>query len=353
RRPRKPWACPTLRNTYDGAAWLAKASYDALNRMTAKDRPGSEPDVAYAYDLRGLQTAATFSASGEAVTNGYDDAGRLVSSGSSVGGTARTLSFEVDANGNRTRTIWPDAFFVTYEVDGLDRVGVIRENGGTALATFAYDPIGRRQSLTRGNGAVTTYAHDGASRLMKLAEEVGGSAFNGEVTFARNGAGGIASRTSSNDFYAPLLAPSGTATSTANGLNQIASLNGATLGYDAKGNMTSDPGRSFTYSSENLLTGANANGMTGLSLAYDPLMRLSKTGFGERLLYDPGSGSGAGYDRMVAEYNAYTGTPIARYAFGPGVDEPLVWYDLTGSSPVRRFLHADERGPIVLQGLLT
>jgi hypothetical protein len=35
-----------------------------------------------------------------------------------------------------------------------------------------------------------------------------------------------------------------------------------------------------------------------------------------------------------------------RYVFGPGADEPLVWYEGSGTSD-RRFLHADERGSIV------
>jgi len=37
---------------------------------------------------------------------------------------------------------------------------------------------------------------------------------------------------------------------------------------------------------------------------------------------------------------------VRRYVHGPGVDEPLVWYEGTGTSD-RRWLHADERGSIV------
>ena len=37
---------------------------------------------------------------------------------------------------------------------------------------------------------------------------------------------------------------------------------------------------------------------------------------------------------------------LRRYVHGPGVDEPLVWYEGSGTSD-RRFLHADERGSIV------
>ena len=37
---------------------------------------------------------------------------------------------------------------------------------------------------------------------------------------------------------------------------------------------------------------------------------------------------------------------LRRYVHGPGVDEPLVWYEGSGTGD-RRFLHADERGSII------
>ena len=40
------------------------------------------------------------------------------------------------------------------------------------------------------------------------------------------------------------------------------------------------------------------------------------------------------------------GTILRRYAPGDGVDEPVVWYEGTGTAD-RRWLHADERGSVV------
>ncbi len=77
-----------------------------------------------------------------------------------------------------------------------------------------------------------------------------------------------------------------------------------------------------------------------LSLAYDPLGRLAKTTVGTAVtafLYD-------GAD-LVAEYNS-TGTLVRRYVHGSAVDEPLVWYEGSGTTD-RRWLHADERGSVV------
>jgi YD repeat-containing protein len=52
----------------------ASYTFDALNRLTAKDLPGSEPDVSYAYDLLGRMTSAATAAQTLSFT--YDALGR-------------------------------------------------------------------------------------------------------------------------------------------------------------------------------------------------------------------------------------------------------------------------------------
>lgn len=49
-------------------------------------------------------------------------------------------------------------------------------------------------------------------------------------------------------------------------------------------------------------------------------------------------------DELVAEYNAF-GTLLRRYVHGAGVDDPLVWYEGTGTGD-KRYLTTDERGSI-------
>ena len=62
----------------------------------------------------------------------------------------------------------------------------------------------------------------------------------------------------------------------ANALNRIISHGGLSLGHDAMGNVTNDSlsGLTYSYSSENLMTGVGA----GWFLRYDPLMRLAEGG---------------------------------------------------------------------------
>ena len=50
-------------------------------------------------------------------------------------------------------------------------------------------------------------------------------------------------------------------------------------------------------------------------------------------------------EETIAEYDAYAGL-ARRYVYGPGIDEPLVWYEGTGTSD-RRWYHADERGSAI------
>ena len=124
----------------------------------------------------------------------------------------------------------------------------------------------------------------------------------------------------------------------ADGLNRIMSAGGVGFTYDARGNLTSDGTNSFTYTAENLLK----TGPGSATLAYDPLGRLYQTvggGTTTRFQYD-------GVD-LIAEYNVSNAVQ-RRYVHGPGIDNPIVWYEGSAiNSTTRRFLMADERGSVV------
>jgi hypothetical protein len=166
-------------------------------------------------------------------------------------------------------------------------------------------------------------------------QNVAGTTQDLTLGFSYNPAGQITSNTRSNDLYAWTGHGSGTASSPANGLNQLTSYNGAAIGYDAKGNMTSDGARTFGYTAENrMATGPSTN------LIYDPLGRLYGILSGGTILDHDGND-------LIIELDQPTGTQVKRrYVHGPGVDEPLVWYEGSGTTD-RRWLHADERGSII------
>lgn len=313
---------------------LISFTYDRLDRATLKNLPGGEPDVSYAYDLLGRMTEA--SQTGNVLSFTYDALGRNLTQG----GPLTTLTYQYDLAGRRTRLTWSDSFYVTYDYLVTGEVTTIRENGATSgagvLATYSYDNLGRRTGITRGNGTVTTYTYDGVSRLSSLIQNLAGTANDLTINgIAYNPASQITAITRSNQAYAWNGYANANTAYASNGRNQYATRGGVNLTYDARGNLTNDGMRSFTYSSENhLLTGP------GLSLGYDPAGRLYQTTAGPaitRLSYD-------GVD-LIGEYNSANALQ-RRYVHGPGTDEPIVWYEGSGTTD-RRWLHSDERRSII------
>jgi RHS repeat-associated protein len=162
------------------------------------------------------------------------------------------------------------------------------------------------------------------------------------IGFAYNPASQVVTRAQSNDLYEQTVAATNRAYAV-NGLNQYTQISGdgaATLSHDANGNLTSDGASSFVYDAENRLV--RASGATSATLAYDPLGRLWQVSGGSgttRFVYDG--------DRLVAEYNG-AGSLLRRYVHGPGVDEPVVWYEGAGvGAASRRYLHTDHQGLVV------
>jgi RHS repeat-associated protein len=311
-------------------------TYDALNRVTLKDLPGSEPNVSYQYDLLGRPTLVAGATNSHEY--GYDALGRVTSRTNSLG----QVIYGYDLAGRRTRLEWPDAFYVAYDYFVTGEMKAVRENGATSgvgvLATYGYDNLGRRASIARGNGTSTSYSYiNGASVdtpwLTGLTHNLAGTADDLTLGFAYNNVGQIISATRSNDAYAWLGSANTNQLSTLNGLNQPMQVGTTTLTHDAKGNVNGIGAAGYSYSAENrMLTGP------GAQFTYDPLGNLFTIQSGATLFnYD-------GID-LIGEYSAASALQ-RRYVFGAGVDEPLVWYEGSSTSD-RRFLHADERGSIV------
>ncbi|SIO21124.1 RHS repeat-associated core domain-containing protein [Parasphingorhabdus marina DSM 22363] len=324
--------------------------YDALNRMTVKDLPyradlpyEHRKDVYYTYDLRGLQLSATYiSTAGEGLRSTYDDAGRQLTASMYVNSVSKTLSYQYDKNGNRTRITHPDGQYFTYSYDGLNRSYDIYE--GSAIwanrrAANRYNDRGQLWYNHRLTGLQDAYYYDPVGRLSSLDIQAQGTAEDNIFGFSYTPASQIRSRTTSNDLYANTAHYDVDRNYTTNGLNQYSAAGPASFTYDANGNLTSDGSTTFTYDVENRLI--SASGAKTATLTYDPLGRLyevSSPSGTTRFLYDG--------DALVAEYNT-AGAITARYVHGNGVDNPLLWYDgSTVSSTTRRHLFANWQGSI-------
>ncbi|MBD3729426.1 MAG: hypothetical protein IE933_06935, partial [Sphingomonadales bacterium] len=104
-------------------------AYDNLGRVTSKEVPTRSGlstthtrDVYYGYDLFGALTYARFdSTAGEGLNLTYNALGQLTSSTQSLDGITRTLGYQYDAAGRRTRITFPDAAYWQYQYDKLGR----------------------------------------------------------------------------------------------------------------------------------------------------------------------------------------------------------------------------------------
>ncbi|MEJ0023347.1 MAG: RHS repeat-associated core domain-containing protein [Alphaproteobacteria bacterium] len=308
-------------------------TYDALNRVTAMDAPGSASDTSTSYD--NFSRVLTRASPSQTLSFSYDALSRQTSASSPLG----PVNYQYDLAGRRTRMTWPDSFYVTYDYDPYDDLTAVRENGATSgpgvLATFSYDQIGARIGAARGDSVSTSIARDSISRITAISHDLAGTSQDYSSSFDFNPDDQIISSTVST-AYAPAPPTTSSTTYTANGLNQYANVAGVNFTYDGLGDLISDGVRTFGYDGLGRLTSGPSSG----SLAYDPASRLYQSTAGGatvRRLYD-------GAD-PIGEYDA-SGTLLRRYVHGAGVDEPLVWYEGAGTSD-RRWLLSDERGSII------
>jgi RHS repeat-associated protein len=319
--------------------------YDALGRQTVKTVPGggTADDVFTTYDLLDRRLGATFEAAGSAngVAWTWDALGRPLTETT----YGRTVTSTWDLAGRRTRVVWPAEAggFVDHDWDLAGRMTGARENGATSgpgvLASYSYDALGRRTSLSRGAGVVTTWTYAPNSRDASMTHDLSGTAH--DVTFALtfNPAGQAVSRDTSNPAYAFALPTQAVTPYVRDGLNRYDAVAGVAFTHDARGNLTSDGVRTYGYDVESRLTSVTSGGVT-TPLTYDPLGRLRQVGTGPgQATFVPDG------DRFILEYG-WWGNVAARWAHGPGPDEPLVQYMGSGSDD-RRLLLADHQGSVV------
>ncbi len=338
-------------------------TYDANNRLITKDLNDNtySPDVYYDYDARGRTLQAAYGSDGGAgIYTSYDGFGRVIASTNTMGGTSRTLSYQYDDNGNRTRITHPDGTYFQYAFDGLNRLNRLCESatscpdGSSALlVSVGYKPEGIPSYISRNNNASVTsipaqvgtpsqFGLNNGNRVQNLVHDFQGTADDLTNTFTYNAGGQIVQLDQSNTAYSYVGNNNITGDYWVNGLNQYFSVNGQTFQYDLNGNETNDGTTAYAYDMENHLVGASGTGVSA-SFQYDPQGRLFQStinGTTTQFLYDNNA--------LVAEYVA--GTMTKRYVHGDQVDQPLVQYTGSTVTPAaRQYLHADHQGSIIAQ----
>lgn len=307
--------------------------FDNLNRPISRTYPGAyaSNNVTFGYDLVGHMTSANYANSSFNTSLHYDHGGRIdVSTAGSI-----QMQYKYDPAGNRSKVIWPDNFFVSYDYDALNRLIDVKENGTTSLVSnIAYDDLSRRQTIFFGNGSSTTYGFDNQANLQSLKHSLPGAA---AVTYGYtyNQAGEKLSQSWDNSSYQWTGYTNGTRAYTPDGQNRYASVAGAALSYDGNGNLKNDGVSTYTYDLENRLTSVNNS-----TLAYDAKGRLRQTNFAgavTNFVYDG--------DRLIAEYDS-NNSLLRRYVPGPLRNETLVWYE-GASTTNKSWLYTDHVGSVI------
>jgi RHS repeat-associated protein len=303
--------------------------------------------VEYAYDLAGKvqqlsDPTGTYSFA-------YDNMGRLIGTTTHYAflpGLNFQNAYTYDAASNRTSLMAPDNSITTYGYDTLNRLNGMANSWAGSFG-FGYDALSRRTSLTRPNGVNTSYSYDSVSHLMSVLHQAGNTVLDGaSYTYDPTGnrtsktnyldgvtsnygydllyqltqvtQGGSTTESYSYDAVGNRLSSLAVPSYTYNLSNELTSNSNGSYTYDNNGNTLTDAqGRSFTWDFENRLVQTTNPSVGTSTFKYDPFgRRIQKSGpLGTTTyIYDGAN---------ILDEVDNTGSMLARYAQGPGVDQPL------------------------------
>lgn len=299
--------------------------YDALNRRISATY--ADATTTFTYDTLGRLVKANDTAPGAGTIEfAYDILNRLVQETTPQG----TVAYQYDVLGRRTQMVANGQQPNVYQYDASSRLTRVEQ--GALFAALGYDNANRRTSLGYSNGTTTSYAYDLASRLTTITHN-GPSGIIESLTYQYDAAGNRFTANRANGTAS--LLPTAVASASYDAANEQTQFSGATLTYDANGNLTNDGVNTYQWDARNRLIGMSGN--INANFAYDPLgRRVSKmiNGASTQLAYD-------GND-IVAEIGS--GTVGAGYLRGLNIDEPFIRQFASGSE----FYHTDALGSVLV-----
>jgi RHS repeat-associated protein len=294
--------------------------YDALNRRTQATY--ADATTIFTYDTVGRLAKASDTATGAGTIDfAYDVLNRLIQEVTGQG----SVSYQYDVLGRRTNMVVNGQQPVTYGYDAASRLTQVVQ--GSLAVGLGYDHANRRTSLTYPNGTSTSYTYDVASRLTNI-NHIGPSGIIEALTYQYDAAGNRTSLTRNNG--AASLLPVAVGSATYDAANEQTAFVGATLQYDANGNLTNDGTNTYVWDARNRLTGISG-GVTG-SFNYMMGRRVAKTVAGVTVQYL--------YDGIDAIAEIGGGAVGANYLRSLSIDEPFVRRTNTGNE----YYHTDALG---------
>jgi len=151
-------------------------NYDALNRLTRKTYLGNTDN--YEYDENNnLINASNNEIS---ISFRYDALNRLIEK--TVNNWGKSIRYEYDKAGNRTKMIDPNGGTTSYTWDLNNRLTQIT-NPRNETTSFSYDNAGRLLQQQHFNGTITAYTYDRANRLLSLTHSRSGNVVIASYTY--------------------------------------------------------------------------------------------------------------------------------------------------------------------------
>lgn len=221
------------------------------------------------YDYTNADELWTVTEGSDVIIRIYDERGRLKTF-TTVDGDL--IQYRYDANNNLSRityppdTAHPAGKQVNYTYNARNLLETVTD-WSNRVTTYHYDRLGRLTGILRPNGTTAAFGYDSAAQLQWMRETKGGKLFS-YVAFKYDDAGQIKNR-----FRAPLINagwqhPSFTAIYDKD--NRLETVNDQSVTIDDDGNMTIGPIRAdsgflnLIYNARNQLTSAD-----GISYTYD------------------------------------------------------------------------------------
>jgi len=298
-------------------------TYDANDRLTAIDAPGTAHDVTVlAYDAldqrRHVRVGIDGAADRVETTFVYrTDAPVLASRSDVVHGRSFETAYTYDGRAQLATITYESDRVVAYTRDRADRITTVTGPGGTPVwaHTFAYHPSGAIEGYTQKNGQVTTIQYD-SNRLWPEPLTSGPVSLPnhdydlaGNLTTITDGRGAAFTQGFTYDAVDRLKTVTGLGAETfdydargnrtvKNGVgytyhattDRLTSDGTTTYGYDGAGNLTSAGAATYSYTPSNMLATATVNGGT-TTYRYDAdNQRRMRTGPAGTEYFVPGPG---------------------------------------------------------------
>ena len=139
--------------------------YDGMKRITNITHD-SAWKASFCYDVNGNMVRQC----SPMVTNtyAYDCMNRMTSTTQRILSTTYSVSFQYDANGNRTNITYYPNYSVGYSYDAANRLEQVRGNYASQVFHFSYDGAGRLTELSYFNGITNQINYDANGQITRL-----------------------------------------------------------------------------------------------------------------------------------------------------------------------------------------